>query len=641
MESRTNSSGGGGANGSLALEMNNSNNIGGSTSSLNSKELRQQKEDVTLYFKKISSALFYGLSSFMITVVNKTVLTSYRFPSFLFLSMGQLTASIVVLSIGKRLKLVNYPPLQRNTFKKIFPLPLIFLGNMMFGLGGTQALSLPMFAALRRFSILMTMLLELRILGIRPSVAVQVSVYGMISGALLAASDDLSFNMQGYTFVMITNALTAANGVFVKKKLDTADIGKYGLMFYNSLFMFAPALLITYLTGDLDQSLAFNNWHNPYFFIQFLLSCFMGFILSYSTILCTQYNSALTTTIVGCLKNICVTYLGMFIGGDYIFSWLNCIGINISVFASLLYTYVTFRRKQAPDKELLIPTTNKSELCNKMLQNICKRSYLLAVPQRYVKQIATIATSNTVEEINANVNIDESVKQHWDDFTKEFMQNRIEMSPFQKGFLAIGSSIAALVDPKRHDMIACLGETTGEQALQNILYSMKNCDEGQRILQHKPRINTRTVDIEKLRQLPENTLGRVYVKFLDDNQVTPDSRMEVRFMVDPELAYIMTRYRECHDLVHAILDMPTNMLGEVTVKWFEALNNGLPMCYGGAIFGAIRLRPKQRKLYKTEYLPWAIKNGKHAKPLMPVYWEERWEQDIDEIRKELQITKLK
>lgn len=327
-----------------------------SRTSLNSKELRHN-DDGTLFFKKVGSALFYGMSSFMITVVNKTVLTSYHFPSFLFLSLGQLLASIVVLGLGRKLKFVSYPPLKRNTFMKIFPLPLIFLGNMMFGLGGTKELSLPMFAALRRFSILMTMLLELKILGVRPSFAVQVSVYAMIAGALLAASDDLSFNMRGYTFVMITNALTASNGVYVKKKLDTSEIGKYGLMFYNSLFMTIPALLVTYVTGDLEKSVAFNQWQNPYFVIQFLMSCFMGFILSYSTILCTQYNSALTTTIVGCLKNICVTYLGMFIGGDYIFSWLNCIGINISVFASLLYTYITFRRKQAPDKELLIPTT--------------------------------------------------------------------------------------------------------------------------------------------------------------------------------------------------------------------------------------------------------------------------------------------
>lgn len=146
-------------------------------------------------YKTVGSAVFYGVASFLITVVNKTVLTTYKFPSFLVLSIGQMTASILVLGLGKQLHIIAFPDLDRDTGRKLFPLPLIYLGNMMFGLGGTQALSLPMFAALRRFSILMTMLLELRILGVRPSTSVQVSVYSMVGGALLAASDDLSFNL--------------------------------------------------------------------------------------------------------------------------------------------------------------------------------------------------------------------------------------------------------------------------------------------------------------------------------------------------------------------------------------------------------------------------------------------------------------
>lgn len=83
----------------------------------------------------------------------------------------------------------------------------------------------------------------------------------------------------------------------------------------------------------------------------------------------------------------------------------------------------------------------------------------------------------------------------------------------------------------------------------------------------------------------------IFLSFSEQN-VTPDTRMAVKFLKDPELMYVMTRYRECHDLIHTVLGMPTNMLGEVTVKWIEAINIGLPMCYGGAVFGAMRLRPK-------------------------------------------------
>ena len=53
---------------------------------------------------------------------------------------------------------------------------------------------------------------------------------------------------------------------------------------------------------------------------------------------------------------------------------------------------------------------------------------------------------------------------------------------------------------------------------------------------------------------------------------------------------LLQRYREVHDLLHALLDMPTDMVGEVSVKWVEALQFGLPMAVGGALLGPARFK---------------------------------------------------
>lgn len=55
------------------------------------------------------------------------------------------------------------------------------------------------------------------------------------------------------------------------------------------------------------------------------------------------------------------------------------------------------------------------------------------------------------------------------------------------------------------------------------------------------------------------------------------------------------------------------LMFKVTVKWVEGIQTRLPMCIGGGIWGAARLKPKHRQLYLKQYLPWAIKTGKNAK----------------------------
>ena len=161
---------------------------------------------------------------------------------------------------------------------------------------------------------------------------------------------------------------------------------------------------------------------------------------------------------------------------------------------------------------------------------------------------------------------------------------------------------------------------------------------GRRILRDRPRITSKTLSMDRLRSLPVNTVGRAYAEWLDREGVSPDTRSEVHYIDDEECAYVMQRYRECHDFFHALTGLPIVVEGEVALKAFEFANTLLPMT-GLSVFALTRMKPAERKRFFTIYGPWAIKNGLGSKEAINVYWEEQLEKDVDELRNELGIEK--
>ncbi len=114
-------------------------------------------------------------------------------------------------------------------------------------------------------------------------------------------------------------------------------------------------------------------------------------------------------------------------------------------------------------------------------------------------------------------------------------------------------------------------------------------------------------------------------------------RIKVHYIDDPELGYVMQRYRECHDFYHCICNLPVNVESELALKYFEFSNLGLPMTAIAAIFGPLRLTKEKRTRLFSDYVPWATKCGSSARSLITVYWEERWGQNIEEMKREFGI----
>ncbi|KAI3831001.1 hypothetical protein MKX03_019235 [Papaver bracteatum] len=213
---------------------------------------------------------------------------------------------------------------------------------------------------------------------------------------------------------------------------------------------------------------------------------------------------------------------------------------------------------------------------------------------------------------------------------------RIKLKGWQQAAVAVGSAFGALMDPRRADLIAALGETTGKPAFERVLERMKNNPEGRAMLLERPRVIS--ANVGHAWDLPENTFGAAYARFMGSRNFSPDDRPPVRFMETEELAYVAMRAREVHDFWHTLFDLPTNLIGESALKVIEFRQMYLPMCLLSVIGGTARFNEKQRALFFKHYLPWATRAGMYCTNLMCIYYEQHFHEDLDVVRKRWGIT---
>ncbi|KAF5837961.1 ubiquinone biosynthesis protein [Dunaliella salina] len=213
----------------------------------------------------------------------------------------------------------------------------------------------------------------------------------------------------------------------------------------------------------------------------------------------------------------------------------------------------------------------------------------------------------------------------------------IPLNPLFKGAVATLSAAGALLRPARADLVAAVGETTGEWQLQRLKERMlaDPTGTGRVILEEKPRIKDEF--LAQCWNLPPHTFGGAYAQFMKQRHFHADDRPPVRFVDDAELAYVICRMREVHDLWHVLFGCHTNVFGELALKALEFVQTGMPMT-GLAVAGAqFRLKPQERVVLQQQFLPWALRAGNNCHDLMTIYYERHIEEDLDDLRRQWRI----
>ena len=163
-----------------------------------------------------------------------------------------------------------------------------------------------------------------------------------------------------------------------------------------------------------------------------------------------------------------------------------------------------------------------------------------------------------------------------------------------------------------------LFDTENKMAIDLSDSSFPNYLEIRKLDSHKEKAN------ETLKKLPEGTVGRAYVNFMEREGLTAAGLVaesekwydgESRY--EDDLAFYETRMRDTHDLLHVLTGYGRDQLGETSVLAFSHGHNG---GFGNLFIAHIGSRdlakasPKSAKV--TNSVKEARRNGRDSLPLM-------------------------
>lgn len=207
------------------------------------------------------------------------------------------------------------------------------------------------------------------------------------------------------------------------------------------------------------------------------------------------------------------------------------------------------------------------------------------------------------------------------------------MTP-QELFIVARAVVRTMADSEQTQEIHKTEELTGRGRFASIRRQMFDGDEARDLLRDRPELCSDQVDYDWLAQLPEGTLGRAYSDHLVKNGLSADYQAAAtRYIDDPEMAYLMRRFRQTHDVWHALIELGTNGHEETIIHAFSWGQLRLPVSAMVIVGGTLKHIIGERRWGALRHaLREAYENGRDAAPLITVYWERMWEEPLSDVR---------
>ena len=183
-------------------------------------------------------------------------------------------------------------------------------------------------------------------------------------------------------------------------------------------------------------------------------------------------------------------------------------------------------------------------------------------------------------------------------------------------------------------------------ALVRMRKRLQRSEQGRRLLAEQPNLIPLLSDREGLRALPEGSLGREYLAFVEAEGISPEGLVDASDISRQrneaaELRWIRNWLRDSHDIWHAVLGYKGDLIGEAAILAFshsQTRNIGVGMIATMAWFKIGRVT--DRNLGARDVIINGRLRSKKSAWFLEVPWHEWLARPIDEVRRDLGVDRL-
>jgi ubiquinone biosynthesis protein COQ4 len=181
-------------------------------------------------------------------------------------------------------------------------------------------------------------------------------------------------------------------------------------------------------------------------------------------------------------------------------------------------------------------------------------------------------------------------------------------------------------------------------AFSRLARKMRCYPESARLLEQQPIIRRALCDRERLEAMPEDSLGRAYLRFMDAEQISAQGLLDaedaatVQRQRKPDEEFVWSYMRDTHDLVHVVTGYKGDLKGEPSLLAFNYAQTWIPglgfIATMVVLFGS-KLPGIRRMMVE------AFVRGLRADWIFSVDWEHLLPLPVEEVRQRLKIPPLR